>query len=363
MSIKGKLRQYFPGSNSSQGFYSLWDSNINDLERLIIIKGGPGTGKSSLMRKIADSMIDLGHDTEFLWCSSDAESLDGVVFRNISLGIVDGTAPHTRDPRYPGVVDKIINLGDYWNEKILLEKKSKIIHLTNLNKDLFAQTYRIMALAKKYHDDLEGLYIAGMDWEKVDVMTQDLISQFFEGYPDKNGGIERHRFAGASTPQGPVNYLDELLADAKSSYIIKGRAGTGKSTMTKKIAKAARKKGFDVEYYHCSFDPNSVDNILIPELGICFIDGTPPHEKIPGPKDRVIDMFNYMSQDVYKKEYSKIKEIDELYQNTFAKSFNTLRECKMVHDELEKLYIDAMDFSKVNQVTDKLLKEILEYES
>ena len=70
-----RITQYFPGGNTALGFYSYWDSNINDLDRLIILKGGPGTGKSTLLDKILREFAAEDWETELLWCSSDAESL------------------------------------------------------------------------------------------------------------------------------------------------------------------------------------------------------------------------------------------------------------------------------------------------
>jgi hypothetical protein len=361
---KGSVRQYFPGSNSCEGFYSLWDYNVNNLEKLIILKGGPGTGKSTFLSYVTKEMTARGHNTELLWCSSDADSLDGVIFRDIGIGIVDGTAPHLRDPKYPGVVDKLVNLGNFWNEELLLESRTDIINLTDQNKELYRKTYAKMKEAKEYHDKLEQLYMEGMNWSAIDKMTDQLINDFFGAYPDnKDGGLvqEIRRFAGASTPQGPVNYLDELLSGATRKFILKGRAGTGKSTLTKKIAQAANEKGFTVEYYHCSFDPHSIDNIYIPKLGICLIDGTPPHEKDPGPDDTVLDMFKFMSEKVYRKNLSKIEETDANYQHSFLESLDILKECKAVHDELEKCYVKAMSFKEVDHVREMVLEEILAF--
>lgn len=358
---KSKVKQYFPGGNTYLGFFSLWDSNIKDLTKLIILKGGPGTGKSTLLAHLAEEMLKDGWATEMLWCSSDAKSLDGVVFRELGLGVVDGTAPHTRDPLYPGVVDKIINLGECWNESLLQMNREQIINLTNANRALFKDTYQHLAQAKKYHDQLEELYIEGMNWTAVNAMTKDLLQQLFGSFDDTTPGQEIHRFAGAITPQGSVNYLDELLAEAKTRYIVKGRAGTGKSTLTKKIAATACSKGLAVESYHCSFDPLSIDNIFIPQLGICFIDGTPPHEKTPGTGDIVLDMFSFMSGSVYSKNQEQIKEVDSSYWSSFQKALSVLKECKSVHDQLEEYYIQAMDFKAVDELTQRLLSEIKEY--
>jgi hypothetical protein len=45
-------RHDFPGGNTSKGFYSLYRYILSQDEarRIICIKGGPGTGKSSLMK-------------------------------------------------------------------------------------------------------------------------------------------------------------------------------------------------------------------------------------------------------------------------------------------------------------------------
>ena len=88
--------QYFLGANAPDGFYSLYPELI-DLERaraVYILKGGPGCGKSSLMRRVAQAMEEKGASVEYIACSGDPDSLDAVVFPALNTAIVDGTAPH-----------------------------------------------------------------------------------------------------------------------------------------------------------------------------------------------------------------------------------------------------------------------------
>ena len=49
-------------------------------------------GKSSFMRKIAEEMFGRGYDAELMQCSSDNGSLDGVIFPEIGVALIDGTA-------------------------------------------------------------------------------------------------------------------------------------------------------------------------------------------------------------------------------------------------------------------------------
>ena len=58
--MAGKIVNYFAGGNTARGFHSLYDSNLQGLERIYILKGGPGTGKSSLMKKIGNEWLEKG---------------------------------------------------------------------------------------------------------------------------------------------------------------------------------------------------------------------------------------------------------------------------------------------------------------
>ena len=83
MLVSGKIIRYFAGGNTAQGFYSLFDSSLEGLNRIFILKGGPGTGKSSLMKDVGRVWSKKGYDIEFLHCSSDPDSVDGVIIPSL----------------------------------------------------------------------------------------------------------------------------------------------------------------------------------------------------------------------------------------------------------------------------------------
>ena len=112
---------YYLGANTPVGFYSLYDELI-DLERardVRILKGGPGCGKSTLMRQVGEAMEERGHTVEYIRCSGDPDSLDGVVIPALGAAVVDGTAPHVIEPRYPGLVERYVDLGAFCDRAAL----------------------------------------------------------------------------------------------------------------------------------------------------------------------------------------------------------------------------------------------------
>ena len=87
--------QYFLGANSPSGFYSLYHELLppEQARSSYMIKGGPGCGKSTLMRRIAALAEEAGEPVEYILCSGDPASLDAVVLPKKQIALVDGTAP------------------------------------------------------------------------------------------------------------------------------------------------------------------------------------------------------------------------------------------------------------------------------
>ena len=149
--------------------------------------------------------------------------------------------------------------------------------------------------AKKIHDKQEEIYIKNTDFDRLNNMTKLVEQMFFSVKKQEDNsltGNEVHRFFGAITASGNVNYIQQITAGISNRYFIKGRPGTGKSTFLKKLAAAGVNAGYDVEVYHCSLDPKSLDMIIVRELGLCVFDSTSPHEYFPERLgDGIIDIY------------------------------------------------------------------------
>ncbi|WP_077618540.1 PRK06851 family protein [Bacillus sinesaloumensis] len=358
-----KVKNYYAGTNSSIGFYSLYDEALKGLDTLYILKGGPGTGKSTFMRKIGLIYMDKGYDLEYLHCSSDNQSIDGIVIPELKLGFVDGTAPHVIEPKYPGVVEKVIDLGQYRNDGYLKQYKSQIIELTDDISKNFENAYNTFAEAKKVHLKREEIYISSMSFKKADGVVQNLIDTIFnKPFDAEENPTNRKRFFGAATPKGAVNFIDNITEEYDKRYIIKGRPGSGKSTLMKKIAKHAEQHGLSVEYFHCAFDPKSIDMIIIPKLSVSIVDGTAPHVVDPfREQDEVVDMFALCMDPKIESTFKKeIEELNLEYKNKMTIGTNFLSEAKRLHDKLEEYYKAAMDFEAIDKKREELVKTLLE---
>ena len=72
------MEKYFIGGNTAYGFRSFYDGELARCENVILMKGAPGTGKSTLLKTIGKECAVRGIDHELWYCSGDPESVDGI---------------------------------------------------------------------------------------------------------------------------------------------------------------------------------------------------------------------------------------------------------------------------------------------
>lgn len=366
---QGKLKKLFPGGNTSQGFYSYYNYIIApDATRIFVIKGGPGVGKSSLMRFIGETMLERGYDVEYHHCSSDNGSLDGVCIPQIGVALLDGTAPHIVDPKNPGAVDEIIHLGDFWHEDILRKNKEAILATNRRVGRLFQMAYFSLKEAKAVQDEWESYITEATRFAQVNEVSTLISDEIFRGVtPDFRAPAKsRHLFATAITPDGPVNYLDTVLQDVEQLFVIRGEPGTGKATLLGKIANQAQTLGLNTEVYHCSFVPQNVDFVIIPRLSAAVANLSTPITFDPNclPKlsaCREINLSAFMDDTILAQYAGEIEDCRARFAAAFDRAVGFLSRAKAEHDLMETYYVPAMDFAAINAKRDEILARILKY--
>lgn len=347
-----KITNYYACANSAKGFVSYFDDNIRYLDRLFILKGGPATGKSTLMKRLGKEWFNRGFDVEYIHSPNDNSSVDGIILPALGIGVVDGTPPHIIEPRAPGAIDDYVNLGAAWDSKKLFPHKAEILDINRQISSCYENAYRLFAEALKIHDEWEKIYISGIDFNKMDELTEETIKVIFGNKLEDRQPKVQNRFFGGATPKGSVDFVMDLTDNMSSRYFIKGRPGSGKSTMLKKIAQSAQDRGFDTEIYHCGFDPDSLDMVIIRELSTAIFDSTAPHEYFPSKNtDSVIDVYSYAIRPGTDEEFkTQLEDIISRYKGTINEGVQYLSIAKNLNDDLENIYIDTIDYDIVSKI-------------
>ncbi|NMB02847.1 MAG: hypothetical protein GX971_15215 [Firmicutes bacterium] len=349
-----RIRKLFAGSNSAKGFYSLFHNIIGpDAKKVYLLKGGPGTGKASFMRTIADELREEGLEQELFFCSSDSRSLDAVTFPELGVALVDATSPHTQDAKWPGCRDELVCLGNFWSSKELEKKRVEIVEAGLAKASYFAQAFRYFAAAlfieenmasrnsKHKRDVLEevGVILAELQGARKSPRT----------WPTK----ARHLFASALTPEGYVSQIEELVADYSNRYILTGLVGTGKSEYLDLILTHGELAGLTIEVYHYPLNPEKILHLLVPELGLAVLTAN-ELEPLAHLSGRRIDCGHGQENHSNATDQRLFRELIDL-------GIKALQDAQASHASVETYYAQSMDFSAVNQLRERLTKEILSY--
>lgn len=363
--VEGNIRHMYPGGNTPLGFYSYYKYVIDNQQanRIFILKGGPGTGKSTLMKKVGLDLAKQGYDIEFMHCSSDNNSLDGVVIPKLSVAVIDGTAPHIVDPVYPGAVDEIINLGQYWQAEGIKESKNDIIRVNKEIKENYQRAYRYLRAASSLIEDTEAIFEQALNRGQESIFIHELKNMLFcQGTPAEIPGSQRCLFASAITPKGFSDYLDSLCHGNK---IIRLFAPAGSSTkrILDSLKDEAITQGFFIETYFCPMSPQKIDHIVIPSLKLSVITANEYQDvsEINSENCKTYNMNDFFDNDIIKRFEGQLY-FNRIHTDTLIeKAVESISASKTCHDELEKYYISNMNFEELSEMKGSLINSILAF--
>lgn len=358
------ISDFFLSANTPQGFFSVFD-HLYYPEKdwfCYILKGGPGTGKSTLMKKIAQKAAEKGVYTEVIHCSSDPDSLDAVIFPELKKCIADGTAPHVLDPIYPGATDIIVNLGDCWNNKTLYSAKDEIISLCQENSLFHAKAKRYLSAYGNVSNENRLIVSESINYNKLNAYCKRLTKKLFKQKSEKKG-FEQLRFISSVTPEGYMFFDKTVSRIADNIFIIEDSHDVIGNFILRNIREKALTVGYDIITCPAPLYPDEIEALFVPDLKLGLM--------IKNIK-RTTSLFTSL-----KCEYKKITTKRFLDTETLSKSknllnfnykicgeflnesVNNLKYAKTVHDDIEVIYKKSMNYSKINKITDKLISAIL----
>lgn len=347
------IRRYvYPGGNTRFGFYSFYDQIVGpEVAQKIILKGGPGVGKSSFMKKVGDHFSRLGVDVEEHGCSSDPSSLDGIVIGKQQFCLLDGTSPHVVDPVYPGAVDEILNLGDYWHQDMIKPHRQEIVQLTREISRCFMRAYSRLKECGVAYDELEDYYGENRVSKSLNRNLQALTADFLAGSVSEYRPL-RHLFAGALTPGGLITKLETLIDNHTAIFAVKGSPGAGVQDLFAHTRNLMEQGGIYGEVFHNPVDPHDIDYILVPSSNALLIDigsGLLPYKEIlKGLKlKRQLDFDQLLDNEGVSARAKLIFAAVHRYNQGITDAVQILQTAKKWHDELEHYYVPAMDFAAI----------------
>ena len=345
---------FFLGSHSPQGFRGYFDALDTQPDLwLYLIKAGPGCGKSTMMKRLASAADGI---TERIHCSSDPDSLDGVIFSSPRAAVLDATAPHTLDPAFPGAKESVVSLYHTLDAEQLRACAGQIRALFGQCGCHQAAAGRSIVSAGMLLTEQRAIAARCVDSEKLRGYATRLAARCFP----RTGrtGREQIRLLSAVTPQGVLVWRDTVSALCDQITVFQDEYGAAAFPLLAILRQAALDSGYEVYSCVCPLSAGGeVQHLLIPERGMAFVTSNRWHPmEYPGQK--TVRCSRFWDANRLRCHKNRLllcrKTVDGLLEQASA----SLRQAKACHDVLERYYVDAADFAAVDKVCAGLAAEL-----
>ncbi len=332
-------REYYAAANGFSGFRSYFDEVFyhNAISGIFILKGGPGTGKSTLMRKILEFFSKNEYKCDAIFCSSDTASLDGVIIDG-RVAVIDGTAPHEMDTKLPGALDEIINLGNGWNTEKLKSSRASIEESNKNKKQNYFSAYKYLAFSGNIHNYKLKLIQNHFDFNAAEKLISNLIQSY------KKSEKKPKRVLISSFSKDGYTRREHLGFDIKKLYSIKGMHG--ESEIFLDILKRLVSGKFQITLFPSPLSDSITEGVYFEDEKILFLDSAQDGEEInasaflKGNVDEEIDFLN---------------KYEEIY---LEKSKLFFKKASEFHFLLEDIYTTAMNFENNGEIFQNLCERI-----
>ena len=334
------LEHYFPGGNTPEGFYSFYGeiADCRHPNKLAVIKGGPGTGKSTFLKKLGTTLADSGKKVTYLHCSSDPDSLDGIYLPDCNSAVIDGTAPHITDVRYPGAYDMVLNFCDFIGpvsdcEDLIAESVGA--------KRAFSEGYCYLRSAKSLLDLMHSRSEQCLIQDEVRSFSLE-IAKRISSFPAD--GTRKNVFLSAITADGFRNFIKENLKDY---YVIalNTEAADASYRVMQAVVTACGLRNADMIVCACPMNPSKAEHLVFPSANLALVTSNEYHPCFNA--DEMIPFSDFVS---CKTSDSKLQI---LYDTLLHRAIDTFFKAREHHNRLEAIYQTVTDYSKIDSFDNK----------
>lgn len=342
----GHTTHFFLGANSADGFYSLYhEIAANPALYVYFLKGGPGGGKSTFIRAIGERATALRQDVEYILCSGDPDSLDGVILPELGKAWLDATAPHALEPAPYGVQGEYLHLGRFCRTEKLLGSPEEIGKLGEAYRQQYRYANAYLSAAGKLKrasvSDCRDSFTAQLVRKRAESKFNRLGARSYvaeqESQPVKRF-LRAVSCRGVYGCPGTLDALCDQLCVCESQYGLE-------QLYFRELMRLSRDKGLPTVQCLHPLCPELTEAVLYPDqrFGVITPEALPDYSGTV----RTVHLDTYLTVADKKVRKHLEKQLSGLTESACIH----LQKGKVIHDQLEALYRPALDIPALREFT------------
>ena len=354
--------RFFAAANTANGFYDGFGELLAHYAptRLFILKGGPGVGKSTLMKRAASLAAGRGMEAHLFHCSSDPSSLDAVFLPQCGIGIVDGTPPHTVEPRLAGCTDEIVDLGEAWDMAALSEKRERIGQLAAQKGDAYHAAYQSLAAAGALTDEVRTFAARCIDREKMTAAVERLAARCAMTKGRHAPYLPPHLFALSRGTMGEVRSFSP--EDLTKKHIFVTDVHRTAALFFGTFSELAKKKGIRMSVMRDVTEPAACAGVYLPDasLSVTLYDETLVRRATAaGEEVRIVNMNRFFDAPQYREHRTLCRFCEKTAAELIENALTSLHTAGNAHAALEEIYGAATDYDAVHRIGEKRVLSVI----
>lgn len=352
----GTVTKYMGTAYTGLGIAHRYDKIISSAKETIFLKCPPTTAISKVLNEVAMHYIKRGYDVDKMMNPTQVDETDAIFVKGLKVFFLQASHPVALEPVNLGGGHHVISFYDSYDKQKLQEHNQAMGENLTDAKTSREKTLQSLKHAKKIHDEWEAVNIQRMNWKAHEALIETLKETLFSTIHLNKESRVSHRLVGSLTSEGADDYIDSITNRINRRLMIKGLAGTGKSTIMRALGKEAEQRGFDVLYGWCGLDPTGVDLVQFPELSVCLFDATAPHVYEPEREgDEVIDLLPMCKED--EEAEKEIAAIQQKYREKILDATGYMQAYAQAEKQVKDYMDQALQKDRFQEKVQKMMNE------
>ncbi|MCL1989607.1 MAG: AAA family ATPase [Defluviitaleaceae bacterium] len=344
--------KYFTDAHSAVGYVNLQNENLMGILHIFHLKSPTEQGVHNVLEQLACALLSRQLKPEYIYAILNPDLLAGIVIRELSTAFTSGKSIITDA--------KVIDLAPLYDKSTIKEKQDDLAELELIVDPFYQKMTMHFNAALHIRHEWGNIYRDRMHVDQAHQFQAQFITRLFETKipPHSEGPRLLKRFSDTYTLDGACDFIPELTTGLKR-YLIKGPPGSGKSTLIKAIANQAMTKGYDVDLYPSSFDPNTLNMVIVPELSFCLLNATEPDNQVPSfLTDEVVDTDAFIKTGTNQRCAFILEEIESKYTKQMTLALTAMKNAHTYKKALNDIYDDALMPEQFMIISDQLMDRL-----
>jgi len=335
MGTKPGVRHYFAEGLTSRGYISLLPDMLDDWRYTYLLLGGPGTGKSTLLKMLGLELLDRGYEVDFIRSARDPDSMAGLFLQARGVAMLDALEVMPLRWRAPGLAEQFVDLSAFCDQRKLEAQRQAI--MANVVRQAALQELVEEILIEEYGQRRPGTVSSGPAAEAR--WRPGSCRHLYPACPQSGPWPQAQRalkqlqqsritpcFLHGLTPQGWLNLSPHFLTDCDQIRL----EGEECLDALNWVLQEAQQLGQVIEIILHPLNPDEIIGIVFPQRKLAIWQGDP--------------------------EILADQGLPPVLGNKLIEALVAWHNERAL---LKAIYTESMDFARVDELRDRLLSQIL----